>query len=144
MTWGGGPWQSFTVSKNDSSGDFQHSKQFKLKELYLSKYSKVHKRKQTSFLAKVNSTCFFPISGRHVGVSILSSLNLCGTFWQITRARNTAQIWDLDWFLIYVLSITCQFLDFIHWTVSIFFVIAWQWKPRIRQHIRIWWSLCEA
>ena len=42
------------------------------------------------------SSFFFSISGRHVGapqrsVSILSSVNLCGTFCQITRVRNTAQ-----------------------------------------------------
>ena len=34
----------------------------------LSKFSKVHKGKQTSLLAKVNSRCFSPISGRHVCV----------------------------------------------------------------------------
>ena len=45
--------------KNGSSGDFQHSKQFKFEEKYLSKHSKIHKGKQTSFLAKVNSSCFF-------------------------------------------------------------------------------------
>ena len=57
------------VVQNDSSRDFQHSKQCKYKEKYLSKFSKAHKKKQTSLLAKVNSRCFFPISGRHVGVS---------------------------------------------------------------------------
>ena len=45
--------------QNDSHGDFQHSKQCKYKEKYLSKFSNVHKRKQTSLLAKVNSRCFF-------------------------------------------------------------------------------------
>ena len=39
--------------QNDSYGDFQHSKQCKYKEKYLSKFSNVHKRKQTSLLAKV-------------------------------------------------------------------------------------------
>ena len=34
--------------QNDSAGDFQHSKQCKYKEKYLSKFSNVHKRKQTS------------------------------------------------------------------------------------------------
>ena len=42
-----------------SSGDFQHSKQFKFEEKYLYKHSKIHKGKQTSFLGKVNSRCFF-------------------------------------------------------------------------------------
>ena len=58
----------FRTSECHSCGDFQHSKQCKYKEKYLSKFSKAHKRKQTSLLAKVNSRCFFPISGRHVGV----------------------------------------------------------------------------
>ena len=38
---------------------------------------------------------FFPISGpsegHKYGVSILISINLCGTLYQITRVRNTAQ-----------------------------------------------------
>ena len=45
--------------QNDSYGDFQHSKQCKYQEKYLSKFSNVHKIKQTSLLAKVNSRCFF-------------------------------------------------------------------------------------
>ena len=45
--------------KNDSSGDFQHSKQFKFEEKYLCKHKKIHKGKQPSFLAIVNSRCFF-------------------------------------------------------------------------------------
>ena len=78
--------------QNDSYGDFQPSKQCKYKEKYLSKFSNVHKRKQTSLLAKVNPRCFLPISGRHVGgVSILISINLCETLCQITRVWNTAQ-----------------------------------------------------
>ena len=60
--------QSCSVLQNDSSRDFQHSKQCKYKEKYLSKFSKAHKRKQTSLLAKVNSRCFFPISVRHVSL----------------------------------------------------------------------------
>ena len=45
----------FRILKKDNLGDIQHSKQFRLEE----KYSKIHKDKQTSFLAKVNSRCFF-------------------------------------------------------------------------------------
>ena len=48
----------FRILKDDSSGDFQHSKLFKFEEKYLSKHSKIHKGKQNSFLAKVNSTYF--------------------------------------------------------------------------------------
>ena len=42
-----------------TSGDFHHSNQFKFEEKYLSKHSNIHKEKQTSFLAKVNSRCSF-------------------------------------------------------------------------------------
>ena len=66
--------------------------------------------------------CWCPLEGHQHGVSIQSSINLWGTFLQITRVRNIARTWDLDWFLIYSLTMTCQFLDFIHWTVSIFFI----------------------
>ena len=45
--------------KNDSAGDFQHSYQFTFEEKYLSKHSNIHKGKQTSFLAEVNSKGFF-------------------------------------------------------------------------------------
>ena len=65
--------------------------------------------------------CLCPSEGHKHGVSILSSINLCGIFCQITRVRNVAQTWHLDRFLIYLSSITCQFLDFIHGMVSIFF-----------------------
>ena len=75
--------------------------------------------------------CLCPSEGHQHGVSILSSLNLCGTFWQITRVQNTAQTWHLDRFLIYLSSITCQFHDFIHGMVLIFFLMAWQCKPAI-------------
>ena len=51
--------RAFPYLKNDSSGDFYHSKQFKFEEKCLSKHSKIHEGKQTSFLAKVNSRCFF-------------------------------------------------------------------------------------
>ena len=101
--------------KNDSSGDFQHSKQLKLMEKYLSKHSKIHKGKQTCFLTKVNSRCFFfPFSGRLVGASQRDT-NMA------SRVRNIAQTWRLDRFLVYILPTTCQFLDFIHGMFSIFF-----------------------
>ena len=84
----------FRILKDDSSGDFQHSKQFKFEKKYLSKHSKILKGKQTSFLAKVNFRCFFsyfrppfccPSEGHPHG-----SINLCGTFYQITRVQNIA------------------------------------------------------
>ena len=65
--------------------------------------------------------CLCPSEGHKHGVSILSSSNLCGTFCQITRVRNAAQTWHLDRCLIYLSSIPCQFLDFIHGMVLIFF-----------------------
>ena len=109
--------------QNDS---FQHSKQCKYKEKYLSKFSNVHKRKQTSLLAKVNSRCFFPISGRRVhghqhGVSILIYKFVWNIMSNNSRVWNTAQTWGLDRVLIYLSSIACKFLDFIHWMVFDFY-----------------------
>ena len=129
VTTGGRLCQSCSVLQNDSSRDFQHSKQCKYKEKYLSKFSKAHKRKQTSLLAKVNSRLFFsyfrppcwcPSEGHQHGVSIQSSINLCGILCQITRVRKTVQTWDLDRVHIYLSSITCRFLVFIHWMVFYF------------------------
>ena len=65
--------------------------------------------------------CLCPSEGHKHGVSILSSINLCGTFCQITRVQNAAQTWHSDRCFIYLSSIPCQFLDFIHGMVSIFF-----------------------
>ena len=115
--------------QNDSYGDFQHSKQCKYKEKYLSKFSNVHKRKQTSLLAKVNDRCFFLFPAAmlvpmYMGTTwrpILISINLCKTLCQITRVWYTAQIWGLDRVLIYISSIACKFLDFIDWMVFDFY-----------------------
>ena len=65
--------------------------------------------------------CLCPSEGHKHGVSILSSINLCGTFCQITRVQNAAQTWHLDRCLIYLSSIPCQFLDFIHGMVLMSF-----------------------
>ena len=67
--------------QNDSYGDFQHSKQCKYKEKYLSKFSNVHKRKQTSLLAKVNDRCFFLFPAAmlvpmYMGINMASHTNL--------------------------------------------------------------------
>ena len=70
------------------------------KEKYLSKHLKIHKGKQTSFSGTSELQMFFPYfrppclcpsEGHQHGVSILSSINLCGTFCQITRVRNTTR-----------------------------------------------------
>ena len=74
--------------QNNSYGDFQHSKQCKYKEKYLSKFSNVHKRKQTSLLAKVNSRCFFPISGRHVGAHGVSMASRFLFWWRDSENRQ--------------------------------------------------------
>ena len=65
--------------------------------------------------------CLCPWEGHKYGVSILSSINLCVTLCQITRVRNTAQTWGLDRVLVYLSSIACYFLDFIHWMVFDFY-----------------------
>ena len=81
-------------------------------------YLKIRKftREKTLFSGKSELQMFFPISGpcwcpsegHQHGVSILSSINLCGTFCQITRVRNaaetTGQITYL--FIIYNMSIS--------------------------------------
>ena len=45
VTWEDGCGRAVPHLQNDSNGDFQHSKQRKYKEKYLSKFSNVHKRK---------------------------------------------------------------------------------------------------
>ena len=100
VTTGGRLCQSCSVLQNDSSRDFQHSKQCKYKEKYLSKFSKAHKRKQTlssgkselqMFFSYFRPPCWCPSEGHHHGVSIQSSINLCGILCQITRVRKTVQ-----------------------------------------------------
>ena len=77
VTSGGQLCQSCSALQNDSSRDFQHSKQCKYEEIYFSKFSKVHK-----VLTKVNSRCFFsyfrppcwcPSEGHQHGISIMSN-----------------------------------------------------------------------
>ena len=108
---------------------------------------------------------FFPTSGRHVGahvhghqhgVSILISINLCETWCQITRVWNTAQTWGLDRVLIYLSSIACKFLDFIHWMVFDFYFdgvtvktgyCTWQWptrEPKLLWSPRTFYSSCHC
>ena len=121
---------SFCDLKNDSSGDFQHPKQFKFQEKNIYLNIRNSQVKTNLFSYKSELQMFFPISGRYVGaphgVSILSSINLCGKFCQKTRVQNTAQTRHLDRFLIYLSSITCKFLDFFYGMVSIFF----QWRVK--------------
>ena len=83
------------------------------------------------FWQKWTPDVFYPISGHHVCVPrkdtnmaspyILISINLCGTLCQITRERNTSRTWCMERVLIYLSSITCQFLDFIQWMVFDFY-----------------------
>ena len=53
--------------QNDSYGDFQHSKQCKYKEKYLSECSQ---EKTNLSSGKSERQLFFPISGRHVGAHV--------------------------------------------------------------------------
>ena len=62
-----------------------------------------------------------PSEGHRYGASTLISINLWGTLCQITRVWNTAQTWGWDRVLIYLSSITCQFLDFLQWMVFDFY-----------------------
>ena len=65
--------------------------------------------------------CLCPSEVHKYGASVLISINLCGKLCQISRVRNTAQTWGLNRVLIYLSSITYQFLDFIHWMVFDFY-----------------------
>ena len=73
------------------------------------------------FFSYFRPPCLCSSAGHKYGVSILISINLCGTLCQITRAPKTAQTWVLVRVLIYLSSITCQFLDFIYWMVFDFY-----------------------
>ena len=65
--------------------------------------------------------CWCPCTWAPTWRPILISINLCETLCQITRVWNTAQTWGLDRVLIYIPSIACKFLDFIHWMVFDFY-----------------------
>ena len=65
--------------------------------------------------------CWCPCTWAPTWRPILISINLCETLCQITRVWNTAQTWGLDRVLIYISSIACKFLDFIHWMVFDFY-----------------------
>ena len=85
----------FRIFKSDSYGDFQPSKQCKYKEKYL--FTRENK----------------PLFWQKWSPDVFS--------YQITRVWNTAQTWGLDRVLIYLSSIACKFLDFIHWMVFDFY-----------------------
>ena len=84
-----------------------------------------HERKESAFIAKVNSRCsgWFPAAilvYLQYGASIQSSIKLLETSGQITQKRCTTQTWDLEKFFMYWVFIPFHFLGFFHWTLSIF------------------------
>ena len=87
---------------------------------------------------------FLLVSGRHVGThlggyqhggSIQISINLGKTFLLISSVRKIAVAWILARVFAYLPSFYFQILDFIDWTVFVFyfdlFWMAWHWKPAI-------------
>ena len=80
---------------------------------------------------------FLLVSVRHVGahgVSIQISINLGKTFLRISRIRNIPLTWILARIFVYVPPFISQILDFIYWTVLIFFYLFWMtshWKSAI-------------
>ena len=111
--------------QNDSYGDFQRSKQCKIclnfrmftrenKPLFWQKWT-------TDVFSYFRPPCWCPCTWAPTWRPILISINLCETLCQITRVWNTAQTWGLDRVLIYIFSIACKFLDFIHWMVFDFY-----------------------
>ena len=66
--------------------------------------------------------CWCPSEEHQHGVSIQSSINLCGTLCQITRVRKTVQTWDLDKVHIYLSSIT----SWLHSLNGFWFLFWWR------------------
>ena len=75
----------------------------------------------TDVFSHFRPPCWCPCTWAPTWRPILISINLCETLCQITRVWNTAQTWGLDRVLIYISSIACKFLDFIHWMVFDFY-----------------------
>ena len=125
MTSGGRLGRAVSYLHNDSAEIFGILNNVSISRNICLNFGMFTREKQTSLLAKVNSRCFLlfrpPRDGHQHGVSIQSSINLCRTLCQITRVRNTAQTWGLDRVLIYLSSIVCDFLDFIHRMVFDFY-----------------------
>ena len=77
-------------------------------------------------------------SGHQHGDSIQISINLGKAFLRISRIRNILLTWILAWVFVYLPPCISQILDFIYWTVLIFFFfldqvwMTWHWKPAIR------------
>ena len=101
----------------------------------------VHKSDITAFYSRSKIQMFSLISGRHVGaqlhghqhgVSIQSSVNLCGTFGRITRVQNTVQTRDLDKQNILYFSTTYNILDFFH---SIVLDLLFLWRDSENQQL---------
>ena len=63
-----------------------------------------------------------PDGHRH-GVSIKISINLDKTFLRIPRIRNILLTWIMARVFVYLSPCISQILDFIYWTVSIFFFL---------------------
>ena len=69
-----------------------------------------------------------PDGHRH-GVSIKISINLCKTFLRISRIRYILLTWILARVFVYLSPCISQILDFIYWTVLIFFfLINFEWR----------------
>ena len=96
------------------------------------------------FCSKTQWQMFLLISGRHVGAhlgghqhggSIQISINLGKTFLLISSVRKIAVTWILARVFAYLLSFYFQILDFLDWTVFVFYFdllwMAWHWKPAI-------------
>ena len=80
---------------------------------------------QMFFFSYFRPPCWCPSEGHQHGISILSSINLCGTLCQITRVPNTAQTWGLDRVLIYLSSIVCK-ISWLHSLNGFRFLFWWR------------------
>ena len=74
--------------------------------------------------------CLCPSEGHKRGVSVLCSINLCGTFCQIEYGISHRPDTWTDALFIYPLYNVNFLTSFMEW-FRFFFSMAWQWKPRI-------------
>ena len=76
------------------------------------------------------------------GVSIEISLNLGKTFLRISCIRNIPLTWILARVFLYVPPFISQILDFIYWTVLVFFIY-FEWRDTENQQFGLFHVIAE-
>ena len=105
------------------------------------KFTLLNQNSVTDVFVGFRPPCWCPSRWTLHGVSIQVSINLGKTFLRISRIRNIFGTWILARVFVYLRSFISQILDFIYWTVLIFyfdlFWMAWHWKPAIQAWMHI-------